>query len=125
MELSSDKEKFPSTIIVSDLDKLVLRSSQDGDKNDRDSRLMFLRLSAILTDFSDFLGQQNKKPSTLLVFSRLDPPQMKLVESRLQEWYSEIWRMEDGRISCESSKHKMIVNFSLENNQYCLDSLQF
>ena len=118
-ETSKDQDNLPGTIIVSDLHKLA------GDKDDRHSRLKFIRLSAILMDFCDHIAQQNQKPSTLLVFSKLTPAQLKHLDSRLPEWFSELWRLENDRIVCESSKEKMIVNYFKQNNEYFLDSVQY
>ena len=106
---------------MSDLERLVANSSVEG----RDHLLTFIKLSAILTDFSHYFARQNQKPSTLLVFSRLAPHNVKLLNNRLHQWYSEFWRVEANRISCESSKEKMIVNFLKKENQFFLDNLQY
>ena len=119
-EMTKDKENLPGTIIVSDLHKL-----ETGVGDNRDSRMQFIRLSAILIDFSDYVAQQLQKPSTLVVFSKLDPAQMKLLDNRLQESYSELWSLETNRLVCESSKQKMIVNYFKQNNEYFLDSVQY
>ena len=91
----------------------------------RDHLLTFIKLSAILTDFSHHFARQNQKPSTLLVFSQLAPHKVKLLNNRLHQWYSEFWRVETTRITCESSKEKMIVNFLKKENQFFLDNLQY
>ena len=118
-EMIKDKDSLPGTIIVSDLHKLGA-----GERDDRQSRLKFIRLSAILMDFSDHIAQQTQKPSTLLVFSKLAPGHLNLPESRLQECFSEMWRLETNRLVCQSSREKMIVNYFKENNEYFLDSVQ-
>ena len=119
-EMSRDKDNLPGTIVVADLHKL-----EAGDSDNRDSRLRFIRLSAILIDFSEHVAQQLEKPSTLMVFSKLAAAQLKLLDNRLQEYYSELWRLETDRIVCESSKQQMIVNYFKQNNEYFLDSLQY
>ena len=93
-----NKTSFPDTIIVSDLERLVVSSSVEG----RDHLLTFIKLSAILTDFSHHFARQNQKASTLLVFSQLAPHKVKLLNNRLHQWYSEFWRVETTRIICES-----------------------
>ena len=123
-EMSKDKDNLPSAIIVTDLHRMD--AGDTGDRDDRRSRLKFIRLSAILMDFSDHIATQIQKPSTLLVFSKLPPAQLKLLEeNRLQELYSELWRLEANRMECEYSKEKMIVNYFKQNNEYFLDSLQY
>ena len=119
-EMIKDKDSLPGTIIVSDLHKLGA-----GERDDRQSRLKFIRLSAILMDFSDYIAQRIKKPSTLLVFSKLAPGHLNLPDSRLQERFTEMWRLETNRLVCESSREKMIVNYFKENNEYFLDSVQY
>ena len=123
IELSSkDKNNLPNTIIVSDLDTLVEKSSG---REDRDFLLGFIRLSAILVDFSHYFAKQNQTPSTLLVLSKLPSAKAKVLSNRQQEFYSEFWRVESDKISCQSSKNKMIVNFSKKDNEYFLDNLQY
>ena len=110
---------------MSDLDQLVEKSTGGGSWEEKDFLLTFMRLSAILVDFSNYFAQQNQKPSTLVVFSKLSSAKMKLLKNRLQDWYSEFWRIEANKISCESSREKMSVNFSMKDNEYFLDSLQY
>ena len=87
IELSSkDKNNLPNTIIVSDLDTLVEKSSG---REDRDFLLGFIRLSAILVDFSHYFAKQNQTPSTLLVLSKLPSAKTKVLSNRQQEFYSE------------------------------------
>ena len=121
-EMSKDKDNLHGTIIVSDLHKLC---GGDRERDDRRSRLNFIRLSAILLDFSDHIAQLTQKPSTLLVFSKLAPAQLTLLDNRLEEFYSELWRLENNRVVCESSQEKMIVNYFKQNNEYFLDSVQY
>ena len=107
---------------MSDLDTLVEKSSG---REDRDFLLGFIRLSAILVDFSHYFAKQNQTPSTLLVLSKLPSSKTKVMSNRQQEFFSEFWRVETDKISCQSSKNKMIVNFSKKDNEYFLDNLQY
>ena len=120
-EMSRDKDNLPGTIIVSDLHNWEAGDSMET----RESRMNFIRLSAILMDFSDHVAKQLQKASTLLVFTKLAPAQLKVLDQRLQEWYSELWRLENDQIVCESSDRKMIVHYFKQNNEYFLDSLQY
>ena len=125
-EMSKDKDNLPSAITVTDLHKMGAGDTADtGDRDDRRSRLKFIRLTAILMDFSDHIAQQIQKPSTLLVFSKLAPAQLKVLDPRLEDLYSELWRLERDRVVCESSKEKMVVNYFKQNNEYFLDSVQY
>ena len=103
------------------MDRLVQNSSGE----EKDHLLGFIKISAILTDFSHHFAEQNEKPSTLLVFSKLAAAKVQHLNNRLQNWYSECWRVEADNISCVSSKEKMIVNFLKRGNQYFLDNLQY
>ena len=119
------EDRYPNTVIVAGFEKLVEEyNSNLEDKSDKQYSLSFAKISSYLVDFCDFFAEKNEKPSSLLVFSRLGQNVERLLDKKVKHWFSENWRLEESKLTCQSSASDVSIQFFLKDNQYYLESVK-
>ena len=119
------EDRYPNTVIVAGFEKLVEeQNSRFEDKSDKQFSLSFAKISSYLVDFCDFFAEKNEKPSSLLVFSKLNPNVERLLDKKVKHWFSENWRLEESKLTCQSSASDVSIQFFLKDNQYYLESVK-
>ena len=115
------EENLPDTVIVSGMEKIIEKSWDV--KSDTKFALGLAKLTAVLRNFSIFCSEKNSEnPTKLLAVSKFSTSQEKFISSKLSLWFPEIWELYEEKIVCKTSPSEIIVNFSLKDEEYFLDS---